>query len=75
MKKIKLITLMVGFFALFILGNINQPVVHADVKYEINNVNVVATVNENGSLSIKRTIYYKFNSLANGGLLSTEFEF
>lgn len=49
MKKIKLITLMVGFFALFILGNITQPLVHADVKYKINNVNVDATVNENGS--------------------------
>lgn len=66
MKKIKLITLMVGFFALFIFSNITQPVVHADVKYQINNVNVVATVNESGSLSIKRTIDYKFNSLANG---------
>ena len=56
MKKIKLIPLIVGFFALFILGNINQPLFHADVKYKINNVNVVATVNESGSLSIKRII-------------------
>lgn len=56
MKKIKLITLMVGFFALFIFSNITQPLVHADVKYKINNVNVDATVNESGSLSIKRIL-------------------
>lgn len=40
--------------------------VNADVDYSIDNINVTAKVNRDGSLSMKRKIYYDFDSDAHG---------
>ncbi len=40
--------------------------VNADVDYSISNINVVAKVNRDGSLSMHRKIYYDFDSDAHG---------
>ncbi|MBP2058291.1 putative membrane protein [Lactobacillus colini] len=61
----KLVTLIAAFFSLIIcLTSTTQ--VKADVDYDINNVEVNAKVNPNGSLSISRKIEYSFDSSAHG---------
>ncbi|MBD5429428.1 DUF2207 domain-containing protein [Lactobacillus sp.] len=64
MKKTWL--LLIGIFLNIILFSTINRTVQADVDYDIKRVNVDATVNSDGSLSITRKIEYDFDSSAHG---------
>lgn len=66
MKKKFWLTLIVAFFNLFLFTTISSGKVKADINYDVENVNVNAKVNSDGSLAITRKIKYNFNSSAHG---------
>lgn len=64
MKKI--FHLILGMVTILVAFIVFISPTFADVNYDITNVDVIAHINPNGSLSMERRITYKFDDSAHG---------